>query len=126
MFAVALGVALGLTAGAGDAQQKNQLTARKAAAAPSLDGAMDATWQGAVPMTVKVLGGRGLQNGSTEVTMRAVYTEDTVYLLMEYKDQTNSVRREPWQKQPDGSWKKLADPEDKGGDNNLDYEERSR
>jgi hypothetical protein len=124
VFAVALGVALGLTAGAGDAQQKNQLTATKAAAAPSLDGAMDATWQGAVPMTVKVMGGRGLQNGSTEVSVRAVYTADTVYFLMQYKDETNSVRREPWQKQADGSWQKLADPNNKGGDNNLYYEDK--
>ena len=71
-FAGALGVALGLTLGTGDAQQKNQLTAKKIAAAPSLDGAMDASWQGAAPMTVKVVGGRGLQNGSTEVSIRAV------------------------------------------------------
>ena len=33
VFAGALGVALGLTLGTGDAQQKNQLTAKKAAAA---------------------------------------------------------------------------------------------
>lgn len=124
VFAVALGAALGLTVGAGDAQVKNQLTARKVAAAPSLDGAMDASWQGALPMTVKVLGGRGLQNGSTEVSVRAVYTTDTVYFLMQYKDETNSIRREPWQKQADGSWKKLGDPSDKGGDNNLYYEDK--
>jgi ethylbenzene dehydrogenase len=124
VFGVALGVALGLTVGAGDAQVKNQLAAKKVAAAPSLDGAMDASWQGAVPMTVKVLGGRGLQNGSTEVSVRAVYTTDTVYFLMQYKDETNSIRREPWQKQADGSWKKLADPSDKGGDNNLYYEDK--
>ena len=109
VFAVALGVALGLTVGAGDAQVKNQLTAKKVAGAPSLDGAMDASWQGAVPMTVKVLGGRGLQNGSTEVSVRAVYTADTVYFLMQYKDETNSIRREPWQKQADGSWKNAVD-----------------
>jgi hypothetical protein len=124
VFAVALWVALGLTVGAGDAQQKTQLTAKKVAAAPSLDGATDASWQGAVPMTVKVVGGRGLQNGSTEVSVRAVYTADTVYFLMQYKDETNSIRREPWQKQADGSWQKLVDPNNKGGDNNLYYEDK--
>ena len=36
-----------------------------------------------------------------------------------YKDPTNSVRRMPYQKQADGSWKKLGDPNDKGGDDNL-------
>ncbi|MBI2857586.1 MAG: hypothetical protein HYX90_00795, partial [Chloroflexi bacterium] len=32
--------------------------------------------------------------------------------------------RSPWQKQADGTWKKLSDPNDKGGDNNLVYEDK--
>ncbi|MBI2958347.1 MAG: ethylbenzene dehydrogenase, partial [Chloroflexi bacterium] len=34
------------------------------------------------------------------------------------------VRRAPFQKQADGTWKKLSDPNDKGGDNNLYYEDK--
>jgi hypothetical protein len=34
------------------------------------------------------------------------------------------VRRMPYQKQADGSWKKLGDPNDKGGDDNLYYEDK--
>src|SRR4029453_1143394 len=124
LMALGLGVGLALAVGQGDAQQKNVLVAKKAAAAPALDGSMDAAWKAAEPLTVKVVGGRGLQNGSTEVSVRALYTADTVYFLMQYKDETDSVRREPWQKQADGSWKKLADPNDKGGDNNLYYEDK--
>ena len=38
---------------------------------------MGAAWKAAEPLTVKVVGGRGPQNGSTEVSARAVYTADT-------------------------------------------------
>jgi len=34
------------------------------------------------------------------------------------------VRRFPYQKQADGSWKKLSDPSDKGGDDNMFYEDK--
>ena len=119
-----LGLASGLTVATSQAQTKNVLAAKKSAAAPTLDGSMDATWQAAPPMTVKASGGRGLENGSTEVSVRAVYVDDTVYFMMQYKDPTDSFRRAPWQKQADGSWKKLGDPNDKGGDNNLYYEDK--
>ena len=119
VLGVALSVSMGLIVEDSHAQSKNLLVAKKAAGAPALDGAMDAAWNAAEPLTVKVVGGRNLPGGSTEVSLRAVSTADTVYFLMQYKDETNSVRRSPWQKQPDGSWKVLSDPNDKGGDNNL-------
>lgn len=124
VLAVALGLALAASAGNGLAQPKNMLVAKKAAGAPTLDGSVDDTWKAAEPLTVKVVGGRNLPGGTTNVSIRAVYTADTVYFLMQYKDETNSVRRSPWQKQADGSWKKLGDPADKGGDNNLYYEDK--
>ena len=124
MLAVALGIGLGLIVGPTDAQQKNLLVAQKVAAAPVLDGTLDATWQKALPLTVKAVGGKNLPGGSTEVSIRAVYAGDTIYFLMQYKDETNSVRRSPWVKQADGSWAKLKDPNDKGGDNNLYYEDK--
>ena len=118
------GIGLALVAGPLDAQQKNILVAAKVAAPPALDGAMDAAWNAAAALTVKAVGGKNLPGGSTEVTVRAVHTADTVYFLMQYKDETNSVKREPWVKQADGSWKQLKDPSDKGGDNNLYYEDK--
>jgi hypothetical protein len=45
-------------------------------------------------------------------------------MLVQYDDPTQSVRRFPYQKQADGSWKKLTDPKDKGGDDNLYYEDK--
>ena len=118
-----LGAGLLALAGPSMAQQ-NVLVAKKVATGPTLDGTMKDTWKQASPFTFKVVGGRHLTGGSTEGTLRALYTNDTVYFLFQYKDPTDSVRREPWQKQADGSWKKLKDPEDKGGDNNLYYEDK--
>ncbi len=121
-----LGVSAGLVLVAPplDAQQKNTLVARKVATAPQLDGVMEDLWKDAPPLTVKVVGGRNLPGGSTEVTLRAVYAGDMVYFLMQYKDPTESLRRGPWVKQADGSWQQLKDPSDKGGDNNLYYEDK--
>jgi hypothetical protein len=124
MLGLAIAVALAATAGDGLAQQKNLLLARKAPAPPTLDGTVDESWKAAEPLTVRAVGGRNLPGGATEVSIRALYTADTVYFLMQYKDETNSVRRSPWQKQADGSWTKLADPNNKGGDNNLYYEDK--
>jgi Ethylbenzene dehydrogenase len=55
---------------------------------------------------------------------QAVYAGDMLYMLVQYGDPTQSVRRFPYQKQADGSWKKLTDPKDKGGDDNLYYEDK--
>ncbi len=121
---VAAGLALGLGIPQTDAQQQNVLVARKATAPPATDGTLDAAWQAAPPLTVKVLGGRNLPGGRTQVNIRALYTEDSVYLHLQYEDPTQSLRRSPWVRQPDGSWQKLRDPNDKGGDNNLYYEDK--
>jgi hypothetical protein len=121
---LAAGIGLGLFAAPLDAQQKNVLVAKKVAAPPALDGMVEDLWTQAPPVTVKVLGGRNLPGGTTEVTLRAVYTADMVYFLAQYKDPTESLRRGPWVKQADGSWQKLKDPNDKGGDNNLYYEDK--
>jgi hypothetical protein len=47
-----------------------------------------------------------------------------VYFLVQYADPTNSIRRGPMQKQADGSWKKLSDPKNTGGDDNVYYEDK--
>ncbi|MBI3076775.1 MAG: ethylbenzene dehydrogenase [Deltaproteobacteria bacterium] len=121
---LAAGGGLGLLAGQPEAQQRNLLLAKKVDAPPVLDGMMDDLWRQAQPVTVKVVGGRNLPGGTTDVTLRAVYTADMIYFLVQYKDPTESLRRAPWQKQADGSWKKPRDPNDRGGDNNLYYEDK--
>src|SRR3990167_7359547 len=118
------GMGLGRFGGPLDAQQKNVLVAKKVAAPPTLDGVMEDAWKSAPELEVTVRGGRNLPEGKTEMKLRSVYSGDTIYFLMQYKDATESLRRGPWVKQADGSWQKLKDPNDKGGDNNLYYEDK--
>ena len=103
----------------------NTLVAAKVAAAPNLSAfAADPVWATAKPLAVQLTSGANLVEGETTGTLKAVYTNDTLYMLVQYKDPTNSVRRIPYQKQPDGTWKQITDPKDKGGDNNLTYEDK--
>ena len=103
----------------------NTLVVARAAAAPTLDGsANDAAWAAAAPLKVALSGGMNFKNGETTATLKSVVVGDTIYFLLQYDDPTNSVRRGPFQKQADGSWKKLKDPKDVGGDDNLYYEDK--
>src|SRR5262249_15087333 len=108
-----VGIAVGLLVGQPAAQQKNILVSRKATAAPPMEPTLGDAWKNATPLTFKVVGGKNLANGSTDVAMRSLYADDAIYLSVEWKDPTLSARREPWQKQADGSWKMLKDPNDK-------------
>jgi hypothetical protein len=107
----------------GSAQQTT-LEAKKVEAGPTLDGKMKPIWQQATPLAIKLNGGRNLPGGSTEMTLRALYDGEKVYFLAQWNDPTKSERRSPYQKQADGSWKQLKDENDKGGDNNVYYEDK--
>ncbi|MBI2952893.1 MAG: ethylbenzene dehydrogenase [Chloroflexi bacterium] len=85
------------------------LVAAKADKAPTLDGAVEDVWNKAKPLTIHVDG--GINKGETDVTMKALYAQDTIYFLAQYKDPTESLRRQPWVKQQDGSWKALPGSE---------------
>jgi len=120
---------LGLSVGVswdlgGFAQESNALMAKKVTKAPVLDGKIDALWKDAKAVKIPVTGGANLPNGSTEVILKAVYTETDIYFLAQWRDKTQSYYRSPWKKQADGSWMQLKDPNDKGGDNNKYYEDK--
>jgi len=102
------------------------LVSAKVAAPPAMDGnASDAAWTMAKPITVKLEDGANFGGkGTTTATLKSVYSGDMVYFLVQYKDPTESVRRGPFQKQADGSWKQLKDPNNKGGDDNVYYEDK--
>ena len=104
----------------------NTLVAIKAAAAPNLDaGANDPVWAQAKALSVPLADGKNFGGtGKTTATLKAAYAGDTLYMLIQYQDPTDSKRRGPYQKQADGSWKKLVDPADKGGDDNVYYEDK--
>ncbi len=113
-----------------DKTAKDTLVAVKVATAPNLAaGAADPVWAQAKPLSAELTGGANFgakpgDKGETTVTLKAAYTADMLYMLIQYKDPTNSVRRGPFQKQADGTWKKLKDPADKGGDDNVYYEDK--
>jgi hypothetical protein len=107
------------------ANAQNQLNAVKAAQAPKLESLdADPAWAKAPELKIKVNNGAHLDKGSTTVALKAVYTPEKIYVLVRYADPTQSLRREPYVKQADGSWKKLTDPDDKGGDNTKYYEDK--
>lgn len=117
-LAVAMAVATGASA--------QSLVAQKAAQAPNLAAlAADPAWAKAAETKVELRNGRNFAGGASTARLKAVYTPDTLYLLIQYTDPTQSVQRSPYVKQADGSWKKLADPDDKGGDNNKYYEDKA-
>jgi hypothetical protein len=127
--ATLVAIAAALSAGCVSQQETsggNTLVAAKVVTAPNLaSGAADSAWSSATPLTVRLTGGANFGGtGSTTATLKAVYAGDMLYMLIQYADPTNSTRRGPFQKQPDGSWKKLADPANKGGDDNVYYEDK--
>ena len=103
----------------------NTLVAAKVAAAPDMKAlAADPAWARAKPVALSLSDGANFVNGQTTGTLKAVYSGDTLYMLVQYKDPTDSVRRGPFQKQADGTWKQLRDPANKGGDDNVYYEDK--
>ena len=99
------------------------LVALPVEAAPALDGVGDeAFWADAQEIVVPVSGGANM--GSTDVHIKTVYTAEDIYFLVSYADPSESFFRSPWQKNEDGTWTKVTDPADKGGDNNAVYEDK--
>lgn len=113
-----------------DKASPDSLVATFTSTAPNMAaGASDPLWAKASPLSAALTGGANFgakpgEKGESAVTLKAAYTADMLYMLIQYKDPTNSMRRGPYQKQADGSWKKLKDPADKGSDDNMYYEDK--
>jgi len=52
---------------------------------------IDAVWSKAKPLSIQVAGGANLENGSTTVELRALYTSDGIYFLAQWADETESL-----------------------------------
>jgi hypothetical protein len=105
------------------AQTPSELASVPADQAPTLDGVADeALWADAMAVDIPVAG--GANTAATTVTVKSVYSGDMVYFLATWPDPTESFLRAPWEMQADGSWKQLKDPNDRGGDNNVWYEDK--
>jgi hypothetical protein len=98
----------------------------KAATPPALDAAVaDGVWATAPATDLKAQKGVNFDGqGNTTAKLQAAYDDKNIYLRVVYADPTQSFQRSPYVKQADGSWAKLKDPDDKGGDNNKFYEDK--
>jgi hypothetical protein len=122
MFILILAFIIAGTIGVIASRVDAQIVSQGVSHVPVIDGQKDAVWESASEIVVPVIG--GANTPSTEVRLKSVYAGDMVYFLAVWKDPTESNRRSPWQKQADGTWQKLNDPNDQGGDNNLYYEDK--
>ncbi|MBI4542335.1 MAG: hypothetical protein HY705_04840 [Gemmatimonadetes bacterium] len=90
-----------------EAGASRTLTAARATAAPTVDGVAEAAWNGATALLIPISGGFA---GDVTVTMRALYTTDRIYFLLEWDDPTESVVRSPWVKTASGWLKQSVAP----------------
>ena len=94
-----------------------------------IDGEVDAAWDSAVPINVRVNklpykpnnGYEGIKR--TNVELKSLYDDEYVYFLVIYADPTKSIDRFPWIRQEDGSWKQLMNKDSTGHDNTY-YEDK--
>lgn len=129
---IALAVGLAFAAGREPAPKEKPkemkpitVTAVMAAAAPAIDGdGKDAIWKTALATKLTAVKGCNFKDGKTSATIQVAYDKENLYMLITYDDPTLSERRSPYQKQADGTWSKLKDPDDKGGDNCVYYEDK--
>jgi hypothetical protein len=126
LLAAVVAAALASCTGVETKTPANTLVVTRAATPPTLDGVGgDPQWTTAPALLVKLSGGANFGGtGETTATLKAVTSGDTLYLLLQYADPTQSVRRGPYVKQADGAWKKLKDANDAGGDDNTYYEDK--
>lgn len=104
------------------------VTSVKTAAAPTLDGVAEAAWDAAeaVSLSLNQLPYKSnVYPGATETSVRikAMHDDATLYMLIEWTDPTESLERQPWRKQSDGSWKQLKAPDDTKHENTY-YEDK--
>lgn len=71
---------------------------------PVIDGFFDPVWDQATRVRLRVADGWG---EAEFVTVQAAYDGTYFYMLVVWDDDKASVRRQPWVKQADGSWKVL-------------------
>jgi hypothetical protein len=102
---------------------ENALVSVPASQPPALDGNnSDAVWANAPALTIQTHG--GANQSATRVMVQSAYDAENIYFFLTWSDPTQSFLRNPWEKQPDGSWKMLTDPNDKGSDDSLYYEDK--
>ena len=99
------------------------LVSARGATAPDLDGnPSDAAWADVQAVTVDTTG--GANHSATRVTIKSTFDDENVYFLLIWADPSQSFLLNPWEKQNDGSWKKLSGADNQGGDENEFYQDK--
>lgn len=109
--------------------EKMVLSATRTDMPIQLDDEIDAAWQNAIPLTVRLnqltyepsTGYPGIEQ--TDMEVRSLYDDQYVYFLFKWEDPTQSLARWPWEKQKDGTWKQLSNL-DSTGHENFYYEDK--
>ncbi len=70
-------------------------TSTHTASPPGIDGAVDDVWANAKALTVTIREALG-SGGPTEVVLRALHTDDALYVLAQWPDATRSDMRDPY------------------------------
>jgi hypothetical protein len=123
-----VGTVLAVLVAATPAVAQRSLVSIKTDQAPTIDGTVDAAWEKAPAYKItlnetpyKPEGFKGMTK--TNVTMKSMYDKDSIYFLVQWEDPTRSFERNPWVKQPDGTWKQLKALDQTGHDNTY-YEDK--
>jgi hypothetical protein len=95
----------------------------------TIDGVVDDAWSKAPVLKVNIDKTPYKPNNGYKGVLKSDYTIKSmrkggdIYFLVQWTDSTESLNRFPWIKQPDGSWKQLANKDDTGHDNTY-YEDK--
>jgi hypothetical protein len=107
---VAILAAAIILATAADVAAKETLRVTHVASAPT--GLDDATWARVEPLVIACAGKERFAGKQASVAMKAVYTNDQVFLWFDWEDATLSVTKEAW-KFDGQAWSHLGGNEDR-------------
>ncbi len=68
------------------AAPRGQLVAQSAASAPRIDGQIDAVWNETAPLVLPLTWGKEGAEHAFDVQLRALYDEDNLYLLAQWRE----------------------------------------
>jgi hypothetical protein len=105
------------------------LVSMKTNSSISIDGLKEKSWNKSKPLNINLSelpykpnnGYKGIKE--TTIAIRSLYDSENIYFLLSYKDPTKSLKRFPWEKQVNGTWKQLSDKDNTGHDNTY-YEDK--
>jgi hypothetical protein len=110
------------------ASAQKSLVSIKTDQAPTIDGAVDASWEKAPAYKVRLDqtpykpdNFKGITK--TNATVKSMHDKENIYFLVQWEDPTQSLERVPWVKQPDGKWAQKRN-RDQTGHENTYYEDK--